>query len=249
MTSKGRSARSLPDDHVFMDVNSIPPGANFRKILKDWVDQCEVLLPLIGPGWIDAREPKTNQRRLDNKDDFVRIEIGQALARGIPVVPVLLDGTAMPDVDLLPDDLKEIVNRQAEFVEYRTFDADVERLIRRLKLSQGVSRTADDRYRSDGRIKVDAMICPRHSGPLVPTRQRQGPVVQGPRDRPRDGRGTGRLLMMGSDARTLSRLKVRTLVGAHSTTTGVTTSIPAASRSHHVTASAATLAASTYPAR
>ena len=81
----------IPSDHVFMDVNSIAPGANFRKILKDWVDQCEVLLALIGPGWIDARDVKTKMRRLDNKSDFVRIEIGEALARGIPVVPVILD--------------------------------------------------------------------------------------------------------------------------------------------------------------
>jgi hypothetical protein len=46
------------------------------------------------------------------------------LARNIPVVPVLIDGAPMPDIDLLPDDLKGLVDRQAEFVEYRTFDAD-----------------------------------------------------------------------------------------------------------------------------
>ena len=126
--------RSVPRDHVFMDIDSIPPGANFRKILKDWVDQCEVLLALIGPGWIDATDPRTGRRRLDNASDFVRIEIGEALARDIPVVPVLLDGTPMPDPDHLPDDLKELVDRQAEFVEYRTFDPDVERLIRKLRL-------------------------------------------------------------------------------------------------------------------
>src|SRR5262249_39613188 len=125
----------LPRDHVFMDVDTILPGANFRKILKDWVNQCEVLLALIGPGWIDASDPKTKGRRLDNPSDFVRIEIGEALARDIPVVPVLLDGTPMPDVALLPDDLKELVDRQAEFVEYRTFDPDVERLIRKLGLA------------------------------------------------------------------------------------------------------------------
>jgi hypothetical protein len=50
--------KAIPIDHVFMDVDSIAPGANFRKILKDWVDQCEVLLALIGPGWIYARDPK-----------------------------------------------------------------------------------------------------------------------------------------------------------------------------------------------
>jgi hypothetical protein len=132
----------IPRDDVFMDVDSIPPGASFRKILKDWVAQCEVLLALIGPGWLDAPDPKTQRSRLDNPSDFVRIEIGEALARDIPVVPVLIDGTPMPDIDLLPDDLKGLVDRQAEFVEYRTFDADVERLIRKLKLSQGVSRTS-----------------------------------------------------------------------------------------------------------
>src|SRR5262249_6761920 len=133
--------KAIPSDHVFMDVDSIRPGANFRKVLKGWVDECEVLVALIGPGWIDARDPKTKRRRLDNNSDFVRIEIDEALARGIPVVPVLLDDTEMPDVDLLPEDLKELVDRQAEFVQYRTFDADVERLIRKLVLSQAAVRT------------------------------------------------------------------------------------------------------------
>jgi hypothetical protein len=71
----------------------------------------------------------------------VRIEIGEALARDIPVVPVLIDGTPMPDVGLLPKDLKGLVDRQAEFVEYRTFDADVQRLIKKLGLSKDPQTT------------------------------------------------------------------------------------------------------------
>ena len=126
--------KAIPKDDVFMDVDSIRPGANFRKILKDWVNQCEVLLALIGPGWIDARDPKTKGRRLDSESDYVRIEIGEALARNIPVVPVLIDDAPMPDVYQLPDDLEGLVDRQAEFVEYRTFDADVKRLIKKLRL-------------------------------------------------------------------------------------------------------------------
>jgi hypothetical protein len=57
------------------------------------------------PGWSKAIDPKSNRRRLDDPRDFVRIEVGEALARGIPVVPVLMDGTAMPDIDELPDGL------------------------------------------------------------------------------------------------------------------------------------------------
>jgi hypothetical protein len=125
----------VPRENVFMDIDSIPIGSNFRKILKGWVDQCDVLLALIGPGWINAVDPTIGQPRLQSSADFVRIEISEALSRDIPVVPVLLDGTPMPDVDLLPDDLKELVDRQAEFVEYRTFDADVERLIKKLQLA------------------------------------------------------------------------------------------------------------------
>jgi biotin carboxyl carrier protein len=124
----------IPPDHVFMDIASIPLGADFRKVLKGWVEQCDILLALIGSGWIDAVDPKTGQKRLTNPADFVRIEIGAALARDIPVVPVLLDGAPMPDAEALPDELKELIFRHAEFVEYRRFDDDVARLIKKLAL-------------------------------------------------------------------------------------------------------------------
>jgi hypothetical protein len=78
----------LPREHVFMDVDTVPPGANVRKMLRDWVDQCEIVLALIGPGWIDGIDPKTGRRWLDNPSDFMRIEVGEALARGIRVIPV-----------------------------------------------------------------------------------------------------------------------------------------------------------------
>lgn len=125
----------LPNENVFMDVDSIPLGANFRAILKGWVDECEIMLALIGPDWIEASDPQTGERRLDHVGDFVRIEIGEALAHGISVVPVLLDGMRMPDADELPEELKELVDRQAEFIEYRTFDSDMQRLIGKLGLA------------------------------------------------------------------------------------------------------------------
>ncbi len=163
----------VANDDVFMDIDSIPPGANFRKTLKSWVNECDVLLALIGPDWIDATDPSTGQRRLDNPSDFVRIEIGEALTREIPVVPVVLDGTPLPDVDLLPDDLKELADRQAEFVNYLTFDTDVARLIRKLRLGAGAPtptapvsgprptvtpQSSEESFQAEGRIRVHTEI-------------------------------------------------------------------------------------------
>jgi hypothetical protein len=62
----------------------------------------------------------------------VRIEIGEAIARGILVIPVLIDGATPPDIGVLPKGMKELAARQAEFVEFRTFDADTERLVRKV---------------------------------------------------------------------------------------------------------------------
>src|SRR4051812_14372865 len=85
-------ARTLPRNQVFMDIDSIPPGADFVEILSSWVDECDILLALIGPGWIGTADSRTGQPKLQNPEDFVRIEIREALLRGIPVVPILLEG-------------------------------------------------------------------------------------------------------------------------------------------------------------
>jgi hypothetical protein len=124
----------LPRENIFMDVDSIPLGADFVKILEGWVDECEILLALIDPGWITATDSRTGRRRIDDPTDFVRIEVREALARGILVVPLLLDGTTLPEATDLPADLKELVRRQAELIDFRTFNADVERLITKLGL-------------------------------------------------------------------------------------------------------------------
>jgi hypothetical protein len=121
-----------------MDVDTIPPGADFVEILEGWVQQCDVLLALIGPNWLNSIDPRTGLRRLDNAEDFVRIEVRGALERQIPVVPILLDATEMPTAADLPDDIKALRRRNAEFVDFRTFDVDVQRLIKRLKIGKNV---------------------------------------------------------------------------------------------------------------
>ena len=62
----GALKRVLPPDHLFMDTEDIPPGIDFVEYLEGWVDQCDIMLVLIGPGWADAVDPETGRRRLEN---------------------------------------------------------------------------------------------------------------------------------------------------------------------------------------
>ena len=74
-----RLVRDFGPEILFMDVDNIPIGKNFVKVLRDEVAKCEVLLAVIGPHWLDARN-EDGKRRLDDPNDFVRIEIATALA-------------------------------------------------------------------------------------------------------------------------------------------------------------------------
>jgi Tol biopolymer transport system component len=97
---------------VFKDIDSIPLGMDFRGHLNAIVGGCAVVLAIIGPSWADTRS-SAGQRRLEDPDDFVRIELEAALARGIPVVPVLVGNATMPGVSQLPATLAELAYRQS----------------------------------------------------------------------------------------------------------------------------------------
>jgi hypothetical protein len=127
-----RLDRELGRDLVFMDVDAIPLGTNFSKVLHEEVAKCGVLLAVIGPNWFDARDEHGN-RRLDNPNDFVRIEIAAALQRNIPVIPILLEGARIPKADELPEDLKELALRNGMEIRHASFQDDMNRLIRGLK--------------------------------------------------------------------------------------------------------------------
>jgi hypothetical protein len=127
-----RLMKELGADVVFMDVDGIPIGSNFVKVLNDEVAKCEVLLAVIARNWLDVRDDLGN-RRLDNPNDFVRIEIEAALKRDIPVVPILLEGAKIPAASQLPEDLHDLSVRNAVEVRHSAFHGDVDRLIQGLK--------------------------------------------------------------------------------------------------------------------
>jgi len=124
------------DGTIFLDIDTIPFGMDFRQCIGDAVNQCDVLLAVIGDHWLDARHadgPRQGSRRLDDPHDYVRIKIKAALARGIPVVPLLVGRASMPAEAQLPDGLKELAFRHA--AEARSgpdFQGHVDRLVRGL---------------------------------------------------------------------------------------------------------------------
>jgi TIR domain len=148
-----RLGTEFGNDNLFMDVDTMPFGVDFVEELRKAVAKCNVLLAIIGPKWLDAKDDD-GRRRLDKTSDFVRTEIGAALKRNIPVVPILVDGTKVPDADLLPKDLRSLVVRHGLNVRHDSFPSDVDRLVRYLK-----ERIEDDKLENRGVIAAGGAIC------------------------------------------------------------------------------------------
>jgi WD40 repeat protein len=119
---------------VFKDVDSIALGDDFAEVINAAVAHCDVLLALIGDGWLTITG-EDGRRRLEDPGDFVRLEIEAALARGIRVIPVLVDGARMPQAADLPPSLANLVRRQALELSPSRFDFDTGRLLRVLDSS------------------------------------------------------------------------------------------------------------------
>jgi len=123
-----RLSRVFSRDQLFLDIDSIAPGEDFKKAISEIVQACDVLLAIIGPGWLSASD-EGGERRLDNPKDFVRIEIETALARNIRVIPVLVNGARMPREQDLPETLRALVERQAVRLVHDRFASDADDLI------------------------------------------------------------------------------------------------------------------------
>jgi hypothetical protein len=115
------------DARVFMDVDGIPPGEDFARYIDEAVGKCDAVVALIGRHWSDAKDAQ-GHRRLDEADDFVRLEISSALQRGIRVIPLLVDGAVLPDPAELPPDLEPLLDRQAIRVDNTTWESSVGKL-------------------------------------------------------------------------------------------------------------------------
>jgi hypothetical protein len=110
---------------VFMDVDAIQPGIDFRKAIRENVGGCSVLLAVMGAEWLGAHN-HDGRRRLDSENDYVRLEIATALKREIPVVPVLVRGAHMPKAEELPEDIRELAYRNSVELTHARWKSDVQ---------------------------------------------------------------------------------------------------------------------------
>ena len=107
-------------------------------MIEENVAGCGVLLVVMGPEWLNAKD-ENGVRRLDDPSDFVRLETASALRRDIPVIPVLVRGAGMPHAEQLPKDLKELAYRNCCELTHARWKSDIQLLVDALRRTVGDS--------------------------------------------------------------------------------------------------------------
>lgn len=115
------------EDQVFIDIDNIEAGEDFEQVIKNALDSCGIFLTVIGKRWLLSADGTAS--RLNEPDDYVRLEIAAALRRDIRVIPVLVDGATMPRPEDLPSELSRFSKRQAYELSDARWKQDVNRLI------------------------------------------------------------------------------------------------------------------------
>lgn len=129
--------RRLGRSQVFRDVDTIRAGEDFLDAIHSRLNDCRAVLVLIGREWLTVADA-SGHRRLDQENDYLRLEVATALARpNVLLVPVLVEGMAMPQAEDLPDTIRALGRRQAVSLRDETWDADVDRLVTAVRGSSG----------------------------------------------------------------------------------------------------------------
>jgi formylglycine-generating enzyme required for sulfatase activity len=166
-----RLADRFGEERIFMDIDTMKVGLDFVEQIENAVQSCSVLIAVIGKTWVNIQDEE-GHRRLDNPEDFVRVEIQAALERNIPVVPLLVGGAGMPKARDLPDPIAKLTRRHAMKMSDERFRADATRLVEQitdyLPSELGLSEPS---FRSD-RIKDQEMetISPEETIPITKSR-------------------------------------------------------------------------------
>ena len=126
-----RLTKYFRPDHIFFDIDTLDVGENWRQAIQEKVRQCNALIALIGPEWLDEKNEK-GQRRLDDLEDTLRFEIATALKLKVQVIPATVRGASVPSRRSLPDELAALADRSAVRISHDRLDEDVRHLVKTL---------------------------------------------------------------------------------------------------------------------
>ncbi len=142
-----RLSNRFEQANIFMDIDTIELGVDFVQKIQEAVGDCDVLLAVIGPSWLNVTN-MDGQPRLSDPNDFVRVEVLTALQRNIRVIPILVQGAQMPNERELPAELTALARRNGMGIEHASFDSDVNLLITKLEKILGTSAQTDKNPRA-----------------------------------------------------------------------------------------------------
>ena len=121
----------VPGVHVFRDYDTLQPGMVFSEKIEETLAACDILLAVIGKKWSGIKEG--GKRRIDQEDDWVRLEIAAALRLKKWVIPCLVGGAKMPGMSDLPPDLAALAQRHGVFLSLKELRRDSESLLESLR--------------------------------------------------------------------------------------------------------------------
>jgi hypothetical protein len=183
----GRLEQAFSSDQLFMDIDDIAPGLDFVEVMNQQVAKCDVLISVIGRSWLAATD-ETGKRRLDDPEDFVRLEIESALAQKKRVIPVLVNDAKMPKLTNLPESLRPFARCNAVKLSHERFRADVGALIQSLESvlaeSDAARRAEEEKARREAKARGREKKAPRAVGEEAKTKAR---VETLPRPEPGSG--------------------------------------------------------------
>jgi hypothetical protein len=174
-------AKRYGSENVFMDIDTIDVGRDFAEVISNAVASCDALIALVGRQWLTATDA-SGKRRLDDPNDFVRLELEAALQRDVAVVPACVQGAAHPSAEQLPDSLAPLARRQGVELHDIGWHDDVNRLIERLeRLVEGPPKPRRSRRLLFAAVAVGVvLVLAAVAAVLIATRSSDGNGGNGP---------------------------------------------------------------------
>ncbi len=142
-------ANRFEAENVLIDIDSIRAGRDFRSEIERLLIDCNVVLAVIGPGWL-GDDPDTKTRRIDEENDPVRLEIAYCVKHGKPIIPLWFGGMTLDKLTNLPPDIAEfVVLNGFEVQEGQYFRSFMELLERRIRADFASEEEKEEQARRD----------------------------------------------------------------------------------------------------